>query len=1420
VPSTSWQTFDFVFVATGTNFGIKSTATSTGFAGFDYIQVTESVLTDGDMEVTGSDVVVDGDMEAVGTTAWTAVSATLTKETTTPQEGSQWLKVAGAGAGSSYARQDAITIGNTYTFSGYAKGDGTNVPSIRDGSTSLWVGTNSTSWQYFSVTFIATGDYIRLQANLSVAGHCGFDNVEITDETEATAAWSHLGTGTVSKDTTTPYEGSQCLKIKVNGTFSDYVHQDILTIGRTYRIKGRFAGDGSVAYGRVYNDVTTLVSSTNSASWQSFDVVFVATHARIRLMTRDTSNNSYSRWDAIELIDETDTCAAYTSHNSAILSKETTTPQEGSQYLRVTYNAVSNPYARQVLFTLSNTYRIRGYARGDGTYSAAIGYGGSIAWTSTTSTSWQAFDVVVVPTAATDLRLYSLATGTGYAEFDAVEVIDETEATVAWLPINSPIATKETDSPYEGSQWLKLAYNGTANPYVYQSIATAGVTYRVVGVAKGDGTFAPSIEQGATVLWVGTSSTSWQTFDITWVAAGSNVVRFKGNMSASGFVGFDAIEVIDETEACAAWTSGLNAILSKGSTSPYEGQQVLRVEYGGSNNPYAYQSILTIGKTYRIRGRARSDGTFSPAVGNYVVGIWSGNTSTSWQTFEEVFVAQDAIINFNCYATAAGYCEFDAIEVIDETDSVAAWTAGSSAILSKETTGAYEKSQWMKITYNGTSNPYAQQIITTIGKTYRVKGYFRGDGTYKPFVWWDTGTSRIDGTSSTSWQSFEEVFVATRTDIRFYSDATAAGYVGFDAVEVIDESDSVAAWTSVGSAVLSKETNSPQEGSQWLKVSGPTINTGAIQDILTINKTYRVKGYFRGDGASSYANIISGSQALAASTTSTSWQYFEKVFKADAIRIQFLSFTGGGYAGFDAVEVIDETDSVAAWSAGLGATLSKETTTPYEGSQVLRVFDSTGSGRAIQTILTIGKTYRIKGVARGDGSARPTIDDSSGGSLIWEGTSSTSWQTFDEVFVAAGTEIWLYRWGSSGSYVDFDAIEVIDETEATDAYTAGGSAILSKDLTNPYEGLQTLKIYNSTSYGSADQSILTAGKSYRVKGVARSDGTSIPSISADGVTSAFVGTNSTSWQTFDFILNPTGSTFKLEKQNSLGNYVEFDGIEVLELAGYKDVIVNIADTGLKGREDEVFLYQILKDDILLGYNTVDEWVYYNLDTPSWVVDATTYAKWKSEVIIENELKDWEGVQPDGTINGRKVVIYKLDSTTENYDTSAVDPIDGSSGAVVPVKPAYIEKIDDPTDAYYGQWRFVYVEGAVPDCDPDDNNNNVGGYWLAATRLITFKAHCESPYYNRIIYSNEITVRLSLPDYLLGEYTNSYLEKVPFGWKLPTDTDNVAAGLDGVTFITVNPHSGPYKIVDLVSGGTSEDWADAPFKSLGFQMYVN
>lgn len=295
-----------------------------------------------------------------------------------------------------------------------------------------------------------------------------------------------------------------------------------------------------------------------------------------------------------------------------------------------------------------------------------------------------------------------------------------------------------------------------------------------------------------------------------------------------------------------------------------------------------------------------------------------------------------------------------------------------------------------------------------------------------------------------------------------------------------------------------------------------------------------------------------------------------------------------------------------------------------------------------------------------------------------------------------------------------------------------------------------------------------------------------------------------------------------------------------------DVILPTKGNDLLGQESNVYIYQILKDDLLLGYDNVEAWIDEHLTPPPWVViGEETETRWKAEVKEEYNLKDWFevntalGVKADGSIEGRKVVLYKtvaatykttepkgvISNGTDNFDATAIDPsIDTThyplpTGAIVPIRPELIEIIEDISDPYYGYTRLIYPEDAVPIPEPANSSNNTAGYWLVSSKVINFQAYCWSSMYNRDIYSNKIAARISLPSYLLGEYVNEQLEKIPFGWKLLTDTDNVAAGLNGATFLTVNPSAGPYKIIDLVNSVDNEDWASAPFKSVAFQVDV-
>lgn len=77
----------------------------------------------------------------------------------------------------------------------------------------------------------------------------------------------------------------------------------------------------------------------------------------------------------------------------------------------------------------------------------------------------------------------------------------------------------------------------------------------------------------------------------------ATVQRFKnllvdGDMEQAGVVGWS--------------NSNFPAVTKQGNA--WQGKRCLRVAYTTTPNPTIYQSLLTIGRPYRVRGRGRSDG--------------------------------------------------------------------------------------------------------------------------------------------------------------------------------------------------------------------------------------------------------------------------------------------------------------------------------------------------------------------------------------------------------------------------------------------------------------------------------------------------------------------------------------------------------------------------------------------------------------------------------------------------------------------------------------------------------------------------------------------------------------------------------------------------------------------------------------------
>lgn len=118
-----------------------------------------------------------------------------------------------------------------------------------------------------------------------------------------------------------------------------------------------------------------------------------------------------------------------------------------------------------------------------------------------------------------------------------------------------------------------------------------------------------------------------------------------------------------------------------------------------------------------------------------------------------------------------------------------------------------------------------------------------------------------------------------------------------------------------------------------------------------------------------------------------------------------------------------EAAGVGSWTA-VNATLSKQVD---EGVRCLRVLNNTGGVANVwarQTILTVGSIFRVSGEARGDGGAgKPELWDTVG--KKWDGTTSTTWQSFTVEFAALATQIYFGDPGSAnGSYTEWRNIRV------------------------------------------------------------------------------------------------------------------------------------------------------------------------------------------------------------------------------------------------------------------------------------------------------------------------------------------------------------------------------------------------------------
>jgi len=135
-------------------------------------------------------------------------------------------------------------------------------------------------------------------------------------------------------------------------------------------------------------------------------------------------------------------------------------------------------------------------------------------------------------------RVFPFAGAPVDPSYKLVDADAELTGVTDWSAGNSATLTKSAATPHGGTQCLNVAFNAVANPYAYQSCLEIGRDYTIAGWARGDATYKPSVSDGATVLWTGTTSTSWQSFSVAFTAT-ANDLRFATDCAAAGDCDFD-----------------------------------------------------------------------------------------------------------------------------------------------------------------------------------------------------------------------------------------------------------------------------------------------------------------------------------------------------------------------------------------------------------------------------------------------------------------------------------------------------------------------------------------------------------------------------------------------------------------------------------------------------------------------------------------------------------------------------------------------------------------------------------------------------------------------------------------------------------------------------------------------------------------
>jgi len=354
------------------------------------------------------------------------------------------------------------------------------------------------------------------------------------------------------------------------------------------------------------------------------------------------------------------------------------------------------------------------------------------------------------------------------------------------------------------------------------------------------------------------------------------------------------------------------------------GDQYARITATLGSQTDIYQTVLTVGKTYRIRGKGSGDSNIAPVVSEPgFKNIWSDQDSNAgWQYFDKTFTAQSTSLHFSMTSPAAGRnVRFDDLILEDVTNpgtnllvdgdmeavGFTAWSSTGSPTLAKETDDynldRLPSTNFARITSTLAGDSYIYEDVLTLGVEHRVIGYARsGDGTTVPRVSLPGEVTLWSGTSSTNPQKFDVTFtpsVVTELNFGIQSAAGAGEIVEFDLLYCEIS-------TNKGVNILTDGFCDDSDFADWSNTNSPTLAkiaipaSGATNHFANIYSSDEVvlQNYVEVDYTHDGSQWASRGGPTLADGSSGLPNFFSKLYNQQTIKIAYMgdSITTGASA--------------------------------------------------------------------------------------------------------------------------------------------------------------------------------------------------------------------------------------------------------------------------------------------------------------------------------------------------------------------------------------------------------------------------------------------------------------------------------------------------------------------------------------------